>query len=364
MWLGVVYVMSKWHDLSIDYSVLKSDFDTMKRRLEEEQDRITHLQHTIAKAPQISGQGVNKPQLKCEPENKEYIEAGRDLLDFYRLTRLAGPRKKIWEKKNLLAISCGSKGMQRVNAIVDRFGTEDFDIILFHYDKSDWTRFDWFDKVTHVVSLKQMKFWFAKRFLLPDLVHRYNYIFLWDEDPILTKSFDPLKFIDILDNNNLELASPAYPNYGYPIVTPHFGLSGRYTSFVEVGFPVFSTTIWPCVWHLMFSDLVTGSGIDRVWRNCALDSTGIVDGMPIRHASLGSFSKTKYKNIGLAEEKWVAKRIKKKYPKKNLLWSKNPHKTFREFTYGPKFGNATLIELWQTDPKPPKKMPDDIVIYP
>lgn len=35
--------------------------------------------------------------------------------------------------------------------------------------------------------------WFAKRFLHPDIVEEYNYIFLWDED-LGVEHFDPVRF--------------------------------------------------------------------------------------------------------------------------------------------------------------------------
>ena len=37
--------------------------------------------------------------------------------------------------------------------------------------------------------------WFAKRFLHPDIVAEYNYIFLWDEDLGL-EHFYPDKYVD------------------------------------------------------------------------------------------------------------------------------------------------------------------------
>ena len=38
--------------------------------------------------------------------------------------------------------------------------------------------------------------WFAKRFLHPDIVAAYKYIFLWDED-IGVDNFDPIRYINI-----------------------------------------------------------------------------------------------------------------------------------------------------------------------
>lgn len=37
--------------------------------------------------------------------------------------------------------------------------------------------------------------WFAKRFLHPDIVAKYSYIFLWDED-LGVEDFNPQKYVD------------------------------------------------------------------------------------------------------------------------------------------------------------------------
>lgn len=37
--------------------------------------------------------------------------------------------------------------------------------------------------------------WFAKRFLHPDIVAEYSYIFLWDED-LGVEDFNPQKYVD------------------------------------------------------------------------------------------------------------------------------------------------------------------------
>jgi len=37
--------------------------------------------------------------------------------------------------------------------------------------------------------------WFAKRFLHPDIVHEYDYIFLWDED-LDVEHFNPIRYVE------------------------------------------------------------------------------------------------------------------------------------------------------------------------
>ncbi|RWW88848.1 hypothetical protein BHE74_00002264 [Ensete ventricosum] len=62
--------------------------------------------------------------------------------------------------------------------------SENFTILLFHYDgrTTEWDEFEWSKRAIHVSARKQTKWWYAKRFLHPDIVARYEYIFIWDED--------------------------------------------------------------------------------------------------------------------------------------------------------------------------------------
>jgi len=277
---------------------------------------------------------------------------------------LVGPRdpRQSFVIRNLFAIACGAKGIERVNSIIQRFGLINFTYILFHYDNGDYSKYSWYDKVIHIIGPGQMKLWFAKRFLVPPLVQRYSYLFLWDEDPILPDDFSATGFLEVLDQNRVQICSPAYPNYGHPIVTPRFNSTGRWTSFVEVGFAIFSTNIWPCVWDLIESDLITGTGLDRFWGNCAPHQTAIIDAFPIRHASLSTWSK-KWGGKSKREEIVFVQRLKERYHNIKLRNSRNPHVEYGKLEHGPKFSTTTLQNLWRTDPNPPPQMPKDLMFY-
>ncbi|MBA0797114.1 hypothetical protein Gohar_007837, partial [Gossypium harknessii] len=92
------------------------------------------------------------------------------------------------EKENtstsLFAAAVGIKQKDLVDKMVKMFLSSDFVVMLFHYDGivDEWKHFEWCDKVIHVSARNQTKWWFAKRFLHPDIVSEYSYIFLWDED--------------------------------------------------------------------------------------------------------------------------------------------------------------------------------------
>lgn len=113
--------------------------------------------------------------------------------------------------------------------------SENFTILLFHYDgkTTEWDQFEWSKRAIHVSARKQAKWsvvlyfftrlwftdsdyvsyhtnpfslcgkrWYAKRFLHPDIVAPYDYIFIWDED-LGVENFDSEKLALFLYSNVL-----------------------------------------------------------------------------------------------------------------------------------------------------------------
>ncbi|KAL0384648.1 UNVERIFIED_CONTAM: hypothetical protein Sradi_2859100 [Sesamum radiatum] len=118
-------------------------------------------------------------------------------------------------RTSLLAVAVGIKQKRLANEIVKKFLRDDFVVMLFHYDGvvDEWHDFEWSDRVIHVSATNQTKWWFAKRFLHPDIVAEYEYVFLWDED-LGVENFHP-------------------------------------QSWVEMMAPVFSRAAWRCVWYMI-----------------------------------------------------------------------------------------------------------------
>ncbi|MCD7472819.1 hypothetical protein HAX54_014188 [Datura stramonium] len=85
--------------------------------------------------------------------------------------------------KYLVTFTVGLNQKDNIDAAVKKF-SEDFQILLFHYDgrTSEWDEFEWSKRAVHISIRKQTKWWYAKRFLHPDVVASYDYIFIWDED--------------------------------------------------------------------------------------------------------------------------------------------------------------------------------------
>ncbi|KAL4388693.1 hypothetical protein GQ457_09G002110 [Hibiscus cannabinus] len=219
--------------------------------------------------------------------------------------------------KNLLAMPVGIKQKDNVDDVVQKFLAANFSIILFHYDgKVDgWWDLGWGEKAIHIVAHNQTKWWFAKRFLHPDIVSIYDYIFLWDED-LGVEHFDPIRYLEIVRSEGLEISQPALDPNSTEIhhrITIRarkkrfhrrvYDLRGKTkcsnasegppcTGFVEGMAPVFSRSAWYCAWHLIQNDLVHGWGVDMKLGYCAQGdrskNVGVVDSEYIVHKGIQS----------------------------------------------------------------------------
>ncbi|KAK8694182.1 hypothetical protein V6N13_071738 [Hibiscus sabdariffa] len=224
-------------------------------------------------------------------------------------------KKKPKLSKNLLAIAVGIKQKENVNKMVKKFPESDFAMMLFHYDGivDQWKDLEWNDRAIHVSAANQTKWWFAKRFLHPDIVSEYAYIFLWDED-LGVDHFDAKRYLSIIKKEGLEISQPALDpeksELHHPITardknsTVHrrtYKEIGRTkcnenstgppcTGFVEMMAPVFSRASWRCSWHMIQSDLVYGWGLDFQLGYCAqgdrTQKIGVVDSEYLVHDAL------------------------------------------------------------------------------
>ncbi|KAF3337486.1 hypothetical protein FCM35_KLT18073 [Carex littledalei] len=236
------------------------------------------------------------------------------------------PRKK--SSKSLLAIAAGIKQKKVVDKIAKKFSSSDFTIMLFHYDGviDDWGDLEWSSTAIHVSAINQTKWWFAKRFLHPDIVAEYHYIFLWDED-LGVDHFNPKRYISIIQKESLEISQPALDMAKSEVhhqITAR-GRKGKLhrriyktrgggrcyenstappcTGWVEMMAPVFSRAAWQCVWHMIQNDLIHAWGLDKKLGYCAQGerskNIGVVDSEYIVHfgiPTLGSLPENKVKD--------------------------------------------------------------------
>ncbi|GKA61624.1 hypothetical protein Tco_0761143 [Tanacetum coccineum] len=130
--------------------------------------------------------------------------------DLY-LRRLYGKPSEdlIIKPRYLVTFTAGYEQRDNIDKVVKKF-SENFFILLFHYDgwTSEWNEFEWSNRAIHVSVLKQTKWWYAKRFLHPDILATYDYIFIWDEDLGL-EDFDTERYISLVRKHGLEISQPS-----------------------------------------------------------------------------------------------------------------------------------------------------------
>ncbi|KAF8665004.1 hypothetical protein HU200_054328 [Digitaria exilis] len=257
-------------------------------------------------------------QNQCRPPGSEALPRGivQDKSNFEMDTLGGNPERKEDDKpsKSLLAIPVGIKQKAVVDKLVSKFPAANFIVMLFHYDGmvDGWRDLKWSDRAIHVAVRDQTKWWFAKRFLHPDLVSEYEYIFLWDED-IEVDSFDPLEYLKIVRREGLEISQPALDRRSQI----HHRLTARgrkgdvhrrfyktnghgrcygnstgppCTGWVEMMVPVFSRAAWRCSWHMIQNDLIYAWGLDFKLGYCAQGdrrrNVGVVDSQFVLHRGI------------------------------------------------------------------------------
>uniref|UniRef100_A0A7C9CQT9 Uncharacterized protein n=1 Tax=Opuntia streptacantha TaxID=393608 RepID=A0A7C9CQT9_OPUST len=224
-------------------------------------------------------------------------------------------KEKLDPPLNLFTISVGVQQKMIVNKIVEKFLSSGFIVMLFHYDGivDEWSDLEWYDRVIHVSAKNQTKWWFSKRFLQPDVIAEYDYVFLWDED-LDVENFHPQRYIDIVRSEGLEISQPALDPVKSVV---HHPLTARQKNtivhrrfyklkgsgrcdqnskappcigWVEMMAPVFSKAAWRCVWYMIQNDLIHAWGLDRQLGYCAqgdrTKNVGIVDSEYIVHLGL------------------------------------------------------------------------------
>eukprot|EP00897_Mesotaenium_endlicherianum_P008215 jgi/Mesen1/7421/ME000388S06642 len=172
--------------------------------------------------------------------------------------------------KYLLVLSVRLIMMEIVDKMMSKF-TSEWMVMLFHGDgkMDEWLEFDWTPRAIHVVGPRQSKWWFAKRFLHPDVVEPFEYVFV---------------FMGLMKEHKLEIAQPAVkPPEGTTLTWQliKHRADAVVHKFVEIQAPVFSRAAWRCVWHMIQNDLVHAWGLDfNLWR-CAQgpphEVVGVID---------------------------------------------------------------------------------------
>ncbi|KAH8480650.1 hypothetical protein Peur_062531 [Populus x canadensis] len=247
---------------------------------------------------------------QCRPPGSESLPEGIvSKTSNFQMRPLWGfPKNDENSSINLLAVAVGITQRDLVNKMVKKFLSSNFSVMLFHYDGivDEWRDFEWNDRVIHVSARNQTKWWFAKRFLHPDIVAACNYIFLWDED-LGVENFNPKQYVSIVKSEGLHISQPAldYKSLVHQQITVRASKSGVHrrtykpgicdgnstappcTGWVEMMAPVFSRAAWRCVWYMIQNDLIHAWGLDYQLGYCSqgdrTKNIGIVDAEYIVH---------------------------------------------------------------------------------
>ncbi|KAL9174850.1 hypothetical protein ABFS82_02G078200 [Erythranthe guttata] len=269
---------------------------------------------------------VDKCNEKCRPIGSEALPKGIvSATSNLKMHPLSGPIPEDNNSKHttsLLALAVGINQKQLVNEIVKKFMGKKFAIMFFHYDDhvDEWHEFEWCDSVIHVSAVNQTKWWFAKRFLHPDIVAEYEYIFLWDED-LGVDNFHPERYLSIIKEEGLEISQPGldrssseihhqitvrgrrsrvHRRYYKPGKCDNNSTSPPCVGWVEMMAPVFSRAAWRCAWYMIQNDLIHAWGLDMQLGYCAQgDRTlkvGVVDHEYIVHLGLPTLGGASEKN--------------------------------------------------------------------
>ncbi|KAL3843637.1 hypothetical protein ACJIZ3_001040 [Penstemon smallii] len=321
LFCGIYFVGSAW--LGETYFKLSTRLRLNDTQLYPDLDKCK-----LSPAPSIqppnyttkeNAQLEDKCKETCIPDGSEALPRGIvSKTSNLEMQPLGGPvseDNKSKLTKNLLAIAVGIKQKALVNQMVKKFLAGDFSVMLFHYDGvvNEWNDFEWSDKVVHVSARNQTKWWFAKRFLHPDIVADYDYIFLWDED-LGVENFNPGRYLSIVKEEGLEISQPGLDSsksevhHHITVRRNRSRMHRRYYNFrgrakcdanstappcvgwVEMMAPVFSRASWRCVWYMIQNDLIHAWGLDMQLGYCAQgDRTvkvGVVDEEYIVHFGL------------------------------------------------------------------------------
>ncbi|RWR74556.1 hypothetical protein CKAN_00289100 [Cinnamomum micranthum f. kanehirae] len=270
---------------------------------------------------------ADRCKAECRPKGSEALPKGlvRTTSNLDMRPLWGFPKANPKESKNLLAIPVGIKQKESVNQIIKKFLPSGFVVMLFHYDGEvdAWRDLPWSKSVVHVSAASQTKWWFAKRFLHPDVVTEYEYIFLWDED-LGVEHFDPRRYISIVKEEGLEISQPALG----PHSETHHQITERVNNtkvhrktnksrgnkkcyenstappcvgWVEMMAPVFTRAAWRCTWYMIQNDLIHAWGLDYNLGYCAQGNrsknVGVVDSEYVFHEGVAT--------LGGAEKKGV-----------------------------------------------------------
>lgn len=235
----------------------------------------------------------------------------------------------VQQGRSLFAMAVGNSSFAQVYTIFKKWGFDKFDYLLFVYDedgsyRSYFTSPLWpYRAYITVIDNDRYhhKWYYFKKYITPQLMARYQYLWYWDDDVGLDQ-FDVDGFYSLLTKYDLQLAQPAiWGRTPHPVCKVHNESSnptliGRWTDFVEVMVPVIHQSVWECIWSLQEDNFTTGYGYDTMWSMyCNITRIAIVDLWPVTHIDRKVTEKfpSRDRMHPLTEKKIVEKKYAEKY---------------------------------------------------
>lgn len=197
-----------------------------------------------------------------------------------------GQKTKKTQYKCLYASPVGKNGKDFLAKIIQKFGYEDFDYLIFVYDDTEFE--EEIFRCCKFIYEKGLRWYFMKKYVTPEYCSKYDYLFFWADD-IDVDGFSYKQFLEVMQKNNLEIAQPALtPDsyFGVPMTVQVKKYKvGRYTDYVEQMIPVFTPEAWRKYWGMMASDYnFWGWGYGQLAKAyCKYKNMGILDCTPVRH---------------------------------------------------------------------------------
>ena len=189
--------------------------------------------------------------------------------------------------KSLYFSPVGKNGLEFFRKIRRVFPESAFDFLIIGYDEAD---FGELSQGIELIRDRGQKWRLIKKYLTPERVAGYEYVFMWDDD-IDPCDFDALEFLEVLRRNELEVAQPSLTTDSFsfhPITVKSKCAIGRLTNFVEIMCPAYSAKTWPAIYNYIDPEINEfGWGYDLI----PIGRKGIVDAMPVRHTRPGQSGK-------------------------------------------------------------------------
>jgi len=193
--------------------------------------------------------------------------------------------------KMLYVSPVGTSARTLLPAVLETFLNAGADCCLLQYDGAELP----IPEGVRVIRDNGYKWQLALKYLKPDMVAAYDFIFFWDDD-LGVDDFDPGRFVRIMRTNRLDMAQPALRSpHGFShSITKHRScpppwrdpdgvtvhpVVGRLTNFVEIMAPVFTRVAWLEFYSYLNPENQSGWGYDYI----PLGRKGIVDAMSVVH---------------------------------------------------------------------------------